>query len=189
MDKEFKECDQSETTEKLHEKCSDNATEQTGQGASKDEGCDTDQDDFREKWIRALAENENVRRRCEREKEEQLKYSQFAFAKELISIADNLERALLNASEDMEKDSLRHGIELTYKEVVRIFKRFGITKVAALGESFDPHYHQVMFEKEDSSCANHTVIEVLQDGYILHDRLLRPALVSISKSANSPSKE
>lgn len=138
---------------------------------------------YRDRWLRAEAEKENLRKRIEKEKDDQVKYALFRFAKELIVIADNLDRALVNIPEDLTQGSAQfyQGVKMTSHEINRVFKEFGIQKIDALGHSFDPHYHQVIFEKEDNTCEARTILEVLQEGYKLHERLLRPALVSVSK--------
>ena len=143
------------------------------------------EEDFKDKWLRALAEHENVRRRLEKEKEDQVKYSVFRFAKEMLSVADNLSRALesvpASLSSDEKIEPFYKGVVMTLDEISRIFTLFGIEKVQAVGLPFDPHSHQVMFEKEDEDVAPFTIVEVLQEGYILHGRLLRPALVGVAK--------
>ena len=150
------------------------------------------EENFKDKWLRALAEHENSRRRMEKEKEDQVKYSVFRFAKEMLNVADNLSRALesvpVNLSSDEKIEPFYKGVVMTLDEISRIFTLFGIEKVQAVGLPFDPHSHQVMFEKEDEDVAPFTVVEVLQEGYILHGRLLRPALVGVAKKL-TPSQE
>ena len=128
----------------------------------------------------------------EKEKEDQVKYSVFRFAKEMLNVADNLSRALesvpVNLSSDEKIEPFYKGVVMTLDEISRIFTLFGIEKVQAVGLPFDPHSHQVMFEKEDEDVAPFTVVEVLQEGYILHGRLLRPALVGVAKKP-TPSQE
>ena len=150
------------------------------------------EENFKDKWLRALAEHENLRRRLEKEKEDQVKYSVFRFAKEIVGIADNLSRALESVSPSLASEEkiepFYKGVGMTLDEIFRIFALFGIEKVEALGLPFDPHSHQVMFEKEDEDVPPFTVVDVLQDGYLLHGRLLRPALVGVSKKP-TPSQE
>jgi len=150
------------------------------------------EEDFKDKWLRALAEHENLRRRLEKEKEDQVKYSVFRFAKEMLNVADNLSRALdsvpASLSSDEKIEPFYKGVVMTLDEISRIFALFGIEKVKAVGLPFDPHSHQVMFEKEDEDVAPFTVVEVLQEGYVLHDRLLRPALVGVAKKPSSSSE-
>lgn len=150
-------------------------------------------EEFRNRWMRAIAEGENIRKRLEKEKEEQTQYAISRLAKELISIAENLERALASVPPTHQNQEpmsqLYGGVELTYQELKKVFQKFGITKIGNItGQKFDPHKHQVMLEKEDEVSEPGTIIEVLQDGYILYDRLLKPALVVIAKKPSaSPS--
>lgn len=151
----------------------------------KTEDQDQPKEDFRDMWLRALAETENLRRRLEKEKEEHVRYANYRFGKELLLVLDNLERALASVPEDIGEPTatFRHGVDLTCKEIFKAFNKFGITKIEALKNKFDPNYHQVISEKEDNTCEPHTIIEVLQDGYMFHDRLLRPSLVVVSKNS------
>jgi molecular chaperone GrpE len=143
------------------------------------------QPEFRDQWLRALAEMENLRQRLEKEKKEQVRYAIRHFAKEMLAVSDNLERALKSIPEHLlDQESIQpliQGISLTYQELEKTLEQFGIKKLSALGESFDPHYHQVVSEREEEGCTPQTVLQVLQEGYLLHDRLLRPALVVLCK--------
>ena len=137
--------------------------------------------------LRALAETENLRKRYEREKEDLSNYVISNFAKEIISVLDNLHRAL--SSVDLEvlkkKDEsilkLVEGIELTEKQITSTFDSFKIEKVHSKDAVFDPNIHQAMFEVETEEKKSGIVIEVIQDGYKIGERLLRPALVGVSK--------
>jgi molecular chaperone GrpE len=142
-------------------------------------------ENFKDKWLRCVAESENLRRRLEKEKQDQVQYAVFRIAKELLDIAESLKKAL--AFETSERTSqLYQGVSLTYESLSKIFEKFGILQIPSpLGEKFDPHKHQVMLEKEAADCDSGTVLEVLQDGYTLHDRLLRPCLVVVSKKSSS----
>lgn len=140
---------------------------------------------LKDQWLRAMAETENLRRRATRDREEALKYASANFARDMLSIADNLRRALESCSEveglpDSVK-SLIQGVELTENALLSTFERHGITKVEPLNEKFDANLHQAMFEVEDASVPVGTVVQVLQVGYSMHDRLLRPAMVGVSK--------
>lgn len=140
----------------------------------------------KDKLLRALAEAENTRRRGAREKEEASKYAITAFARDMLSVADNLHRALDSVddaarAEDESLDTLMVGVEMTEREMLGAFKRIGITAIDALDKKFDHNFHQAMFEMDDEGCPVGTVIKILQTGYMLHDRLLRPAQVGVSK--------
>lgn len=146
---------------------------------------------MKDQWLRAMAETENLRRRSQKEREDALKYASTAFAKDMISIGDNLRRALETCpSHDELSESVKgliSGIEMTEKELETTFERHGIKKMIPLEDKFDPNLHQAMFEIPNSGKANGTVIQVLQAGYIMHDRLLRPAMVGVAKGDNSSS--
>lgn len=163
--------------------CCEQGTPCIPQDSKEVEECGAE-DDFRDQWLRALAEHENLRKRMDKENREQVKYAIFKFAKELLTVADNLSRALESLPEALRKQKeispFYEGVSLTSGDMSRLFTQFHIQPLVALGQSFDPHMHQVVGEQE-SDCAPHTVVEVLQEGYRLHDRLLRPALVIIAK--------
>jgi len=136
--------------------------------------------------LRAMAETENVRRRAQREREDGVKYAAAAVVKDLLGVADNLQRALESvpaelAAENEQFGNLRLGVEMTQKELLSVFERHNIRTINPLGEKLDPHLHEAMFEMEDPEKPAGTVVQVIQPGYRLHDRLLRPARVGISK--------
>jgi molecular chaperone GrpE len=140
--------------------------------------------------LRALAETENVRRRAQREREDAAKYAVAGFAKELLSVADNLRRALDSLPEaeagDERTRSLLAGVEATERELMSVFERHGIRRIDPAGERFDHNLHQAIFEAERPGKRGGMVIEVLQPGYVLHDRLLRPAMVGVAKETPGP---
>jgi len=134
----------------------------------------------------AKAETENVRRRLEQQAEDRGKYAIAAFAKDMLSVADNLRRALdavpPSAREGNDiANTLTVGVEMTERELLNTFERYGIRMVPAQGERFDPNVHQAMMEVEDTTQPEGTVVTVMQQGYMIQDRLLRPALVGVSK--------
>jgi molecular chaperone GrpE len=142
--------------------------------------------------LRALAETENVRRRAQREREDASKYAVAGFAKELLSVADNLRRALDSLPESEARDarmrSLLAGVEATERELLSVFERHGIRRIDPDGERFDHNLHQAIFEAERSDKPGGTVVEVLQPGYVLHDRLLRPAMVGVAREKPGPAE-
>jgi molecular chaperone GrpE len=147
-------------------------------------------DKLKDQLLRTLAELENYRKRAEREREETAKFAITGFARELLSVADNLRRALESVPEDHKNPeallkSLLEGVEITEKELLSIFTKHHIEKIDPLGKSFDHHIHQAMFETEDSDQLAGTIIHVLQAGYLLNGRLLRPAMVGVAKGKNS----
>jgi molecular chaperone GrpE len=144
----------------------------------------------KDRALRALAEAENTRRRAQREREDAAKYAIAGFAKELLSAADNLRRALdsLPASEarDERTRSLLEGVAATERELLAVFERHGIRRIDPKGEPFDHNFHQAVFEAEAGDKPGGTVVEVLQPGYVLRDRLLRPAMVGVAKQPAKP---
>ena len=144
----------------------------------------------KDRLLRALAETENVRRRAQREREDASKYAVTAFAKDLLSAADNLRRALDSLPEAEVKDertrSLLAGVAATERELLSVFERHGIRRIDPKGDPFDHNFHQAIFEAEREDQPSGTVVEVLQPGYVLHDRLLRPAMVGVAKGGPKP---
>lgn len=141
--------------------------------------------DTKDRLLRALAETENVRRRLQRERDDAGKYAVSNFAKDLLSAVDNLRRALDAMPEadvtDTRTQALREGVAATERELLGAFERHGLKRIDPKGERFDHNFHQAIFEAERSDVPAGTVVEVLQPGYVLHDRLLRPAMVGVAK--------
>jgi len=141
--------------------------------------------DTKDRLLRALAETENVRRRFQREREDAQKYAISGFAKDLLSAVDNLRRALDAVPEaevtDARTRSLLDGVAVTERELLAALERHGVRRIDPKGERFDHNFHQAIFEAERPGTPAGTVIEVLQPGYVLHDRLLRPAMVGVAK--------
>ena len=145
--------------------------------------------DLKNQLLRTLADNENNRRRYEKEKEDLSAYIISNFAKEMLSVLDNLQRAIEVSSKiDTEDDKIDkntldfiEGVKLTEKQLNSINEKFKITKVDSLNSKFDPNMHQAMFEIENDEEEEGTILQVIQDGFKIEDRLLRPALVGVSK--------
>jgi len=141
--------------------------------------------DFKDKALRAMAEVENIRRRAQREREDAVKYAATNIARDLLSTADNLSRALASVNEaqiaDEATKSLLTGVAATERELLAAFEKNGIKRLDPKGERFDHNFHQAIFEVENTGKPAGTVVEVLQPGYVLHDRLLRPAMVGVAK--------
>ncbi len=146
--------------------------------------------DTRDRLLRALADTENARRRFQREREDAQKYAVTGFAKDLLSAADNLRRALDAMPEaevaDSRTRSLLDGVAATERELLAAFERHGLKRIDPKGERFDHNFHQAIFEAERPDLPSGTVVEVLQPGYVLHDRLLRPAMVGVAKGGIRP---
>lgn len=141
---------------------------------------------LKDQLLRTAADAENTRRRAQRDREDATKYAVSSFAKELLAVADNLRRALdAVPAEGREQDemlkSLAVGVEATERQLLSAFDRAGIKRLEPVGEAFDPNYHQVMFEIENTGKAAGTVVQVLQAGYTLNGRLLREAMVGVAK--------
>jgi molecular chaperone GrpE len=138
-----------------------------------------------DRLLRALAETENTRRRAQRERADAEKYSIAKFAGDLLSVADNLRRALDSLPESEARDdrtrSLLSGVAATERELLAAFERHGLKRIDPMGERFDHNLHQAVFEIEHSGRPAGTIVEVLQPGYVVHDRLLRPAMVGVAK--------
>ena len=129
--------------------------------------------------LRAKAEADNIRKRARGEIASAHKFAVEGFASELLAVKDSLEAAL--AAESASVDSMRSGIELTLKQLTGVFERFNLAEINPVGAKFDPHRHQAISAVESSAEAN-TVVQVLQKGYLLHDRVIRPALVLVAKA-------
>jgi molecular chaperone GrpE len=141
--------------------------------------------DVHDRLLRALAETENTRRRAQRERADAEKYSVAKFAGDMLSVADNLRRALDSLPEAEARDdrtrSLLDGVAATERELLAAFERYSLKRIDPKGEKFDHNFHQAVFEMENTGRPAGTVVEVLQPGYVLHDRLLRPAMVGVAK--------
>jgi molecular chaperone GrpE len=146
--------------------------------------------DFKDRALRALAEVENVRRRAQREREDASKFAIGNFAKDLLSVADNLRRALESVPEEQIKDdamrNLLAGVAATERELLAAFDRHRLRKIDPKGEKFDHNFHQAMFEVDNSGQPPGTIVQVLQPGYVLNDRLLRPAMVGVARGEAKP---
>lgn len=138
---------------------------------------------LKEDFLRALADSENVKKRCVAEIEKNSKYAVSSFAKDLLGVADNLQRALAAAEDNGNADftALLKGVELTQNELNHVFAKFGIEPMHAMGTVFDPNFHRVVQEVEDSAKPAGTVIAELQTGYLINGRILREAMVVVSK--------
>jgi molecular chaperone GrpE len=133
--------------------------------------------EWRDRYLRALADFENYRKRVEREKQDFFNYALSGFMKDLLPVLDNFDRALEHAEEG---DEFHKGVLLIYKQLFDILQRHGLRPIDQAGLPFDPKIHEGVVREEDPSVPSHTVVAILQKGYFLHDRLLRPALVKVA---------
>jgi molecular chaperone GrpE len=142
-----------------------------------------------EKVMRLAAEMENFKKRIEREKSEYMKYALESFAKELLPFLDNLERAVDSVEDSRDFDKLVEGIDLTMSGCLKTMERFGIKVFTAEGQKFDPNLHEALTVQEQEEVEENTVIKEILKGYSLHDRILRPALVVVSKNTKKGSRQ
>ena len=137
------------------------------------------------KALYAAAEAQNVRRRLEADKEQASSYAAASFARDMLAIKDNLERALVAVNDELRADKVASqfltGIEATARELETVFARHGISRIKSIGEQLDPHRHQAMIEIPTDQANPGTIVEEMQAGYMLKERLLRPALVGVAK--------
>lgn len=146
-------------------------------------------ENYREQFLRSEAEMSNLRRRVEKDIENAHKFGQEKLVKEVVVVADNLERTLAAIDTDSQEiQPLKEGVEMTLKHLLDTFAKFNIKAINPEGEPFDPQLHQAMSMVEDPEVEPNTVVSVMQKGYTLHDRLLRPAMVVVSKGGGSGSK-
>jgi len=150
---------------------------------------EAERDDLKDKLLRTLAEMENLRRRTEREIADAKAYAATSFARDMLGSADNLRRALESLPADAMKTAdaavkaLHEGVELTERELLKTLERHGVRRIDPQGEKFDPNLHQAMFEAPDATIAKGLVSKVVQIGYKIGERVLRPALVGVSAGA------
>ncbi len=143
-----------------------------------------------DRLLRLSAEFDNYKKRTSREMRDVVRYANEKLLKELLGIVDNLERAIDSANQDTPSDaSLVEGINLTLSEVLKILQRYDVQPVKALGETFDPAFHQAMMQQEVEDQPANMVVQEMQKGYVMHDRLLRPAMVVVSKAKDTPAPE
>ena len=139
-----------------------------------------------DRFLRVSAEFENYKKRAQREVDDFRKYANEAIIKELLTVVDNLERAVESSSDKCENGQLLEGVDLTLKEILKVFEKFSVKPIEALEHEFDPAVHQAVLQEVSETHAENRVIREFQKGYTIHDRLLRPAMVVVSKSAGNP---
>jgi molecular chaperone GrpE len=148
--------------------------------------------DLKDRLLRALAEMENLRRRTEKQVADERVYGITSFARDMLAVADNMRRALDAVGPDLRENAdagvkaLIEGVELTERELLKVLEKHGVKKLDPLGNKFDPNVHQAMYEVPDASVPPGTVVQVVQAGYTIGDRVLRPALVAIAKGGVKP---
>ena len=143
---------------------------------------------LREALLRKAADFENLKRRSEREKSDFFKFALTETMRDLLGVLDNFERAMAHAPTSGAEE-FREGVEMIARQLADVLRKYGVTEIAALGEPFDPQYHEAVMREESAACPAGTVLEVFQRGYVLNDRLLRPAMVKVSAAPAAPAGE
>ena len=164
--------------------------EQTQESAASDRIAELEKQlaEMKDRALREMADAENTRRRAQKEREETAKYAVGNFAKEMLAVSDNFRRALDAAPTENLDPAVKNlivGIDATERQLLSVMERFGIKKIDPVGQAFDPNFHRVMMEVDAEGQAAGTIVQVLQAGYMIHDRLLREALVSVAKGSPS----
>jgi molecular chaperone GrpE len=149
---------------------------------------------FEDRYMRLYAEFENYKKRAAREAKEFRKFANEALVKEMLPVIDNLERAIHSSSsqennQENYRDKILEGVTMTLNEILKVLERFNVKAVDALGQPFDPNYHEAVAQEESDVHEDNTVIREFQKGYLLHDRLIRPAMVVVSKGGPAPAAE
>src|SRR5689334_8140917 len=143
--------------------------------------------ELRDRYVRLAADMDNLRRRTEREVKDAKSYAVAGFARDMLTVSDNLRRALdsipaeARETADAGLTTLIEGMEMTERSMLSALERHGVRKINPVGQKFDPNFHQAMFEMPNAEVPNNTVVQVVQDGYIIGERVLRPAMVGVSK--------
>ncbi len=141
----------------------------------------TESQEHYERFLRTAAELDNFLKRKEREVSDLRKYANQNLLRELLNVVDNLERAIGATQDPGNTDGLVEGVDMTRKELLKIFEKFGVTRIDAVDQTFDPNLHEAVMQEENADVPENTVIRELQKGYQIHDRLLRPAMVVVSR--------
>ena len=203
IEEEIKETNESEIIDDINEDNTDEINpdnNDTNEEPADEEIQDTEEDilkeeikTLKEEKIRVLAEMENLRKRFEREKVDSIKYGSVNFARDILSPVDNLERALSAINEEEEHSqsikNLIEGLLMVKKELTTALEKNSITKIDSLNKKFDPNLHQAMMEIENNDVEEGTVVQEVQSGYTMHDRLLRAAMVGVSKKPVAKTEE
>ena len=187
LQNEIKQNSEGESSEQNSEKKISQETEKKEQNEEKQITPDEEIADLKDKVARTFAEMENQRRRFEKEKDEAFEYGGFSFARETLNLLDNLERSKQTLENDetiKDKDTLKKlidHIDIINKDMISIFKKNNIEPIKAINEKLDPNLHQAMMEVEDDTKDQGTIVQEIQKGFMMKDRLLRPSLVAVSK--------
>ncbi len=156
------------------------------------ESCRAEVEKHKDLYLRTRAEMENYRRRMQREKEDLSKFANEAILRDILPVIDNLQRAVAHARDDGSDNNsatLIEGVEMTLNQFQSVLEKFKVTVIEAKGKPFNPDCHEAMGQLERDDCEPNTVVEVMQNGYMLNDRLLRPALVMVSKAVSNAERQ
>ncbi|RLB84816.1 MAG: nucleotide exchange factor GrpE [Deltaproteobacteria bacterium] len=154
------------------------------------ESMEQESKDFHDRFMRVSAEFENYKKRAAREMNDFRKFANESFAKAMLPVIDNLDRAIESSSDhDHSNSSLVEGVNMTLKEILKIFEQFGVKPFESLGKTFDPAIHQAVMQEESDDHPEKTILNELEKGYMIGDRLLRPAMVVVSKKTESENQE
>lgn len=148
---------------------------------------------MKDQWVRAAAETENVRKRAERDQQETARYAATGFARDMVNVLENVKRAAESITAEKREanellKTIGDGLDMTVAELSGIFERHGIKRIDPMGEKFDHNLHQAVVQVEQPNTEPNTVIQVVQAGYVMHDRLLKPAMVAVTKAASDTKK-
>lgn len=142
-----------------------------------------------ERLLRNSAEFENFKKRATRQMDDFRKFANESLVKDLLPVVDNLERAIVSSGEDQKANSsILDGLEMTLKEMLKILEKFNVQPLESKGKAFDPSFHQAVMQEFSDDCPENTVVTELSKGYLIHDRLLRPAMVTVSKGPEPPQR-
>ncbi|OEU64035.1 MAG: nucleotide exchange factor GrpE [Desulfobacterales bacterium S5133MH16] len=154
------------------------------------ESMEQESKDSHDRFLRVSAEFENYKKRAAREMNDFRKFANESFVKAMLPVVDNLDRAIESSSDDDHSNSsVVEGVNMTLKEILKIFEQFGVKPFASLGKTFDPALHQAVMQEESDDHPEKTILNELEKGYMMHDRLLRPAMVVVSKKTDSENQE
>lgn len=143
-----------------------------------------------DRFLRVSAEFENYKKRAAREMGDFRKFANESFVKAMLPVVDNLDRAIESSSNDKDTNtSVVEGVNMTLREILKVFEQFGVIPFESLGKTFDPGFHQAVMQEENEDYPDNTVLNELQKGYLIHDRLLRPAMVVVSKKKEKPENQ
>lgn len=181
--KEEKAKKEKEIKQEINENDTEIENVENSEGKSEIELLKEENQKLKDSFLRAYAEAENTKKRCQQEIEKNSKYAISSFAKELLNVADDLQRALSAVDDETKEkcDAFIKGVELTQHELTKVFEKFGIKKIESLGKVFDPNYERVVQEIEDANKPAGTIISELQSAYTINDRILREAMVIVTK--------